>query len=158
MPTDAKTSGVLFCIFILVLALVNFAIMWARAAGDIRKNPQKKKGYVTLLGWASLIYVPFLFAGLTLATGFAGSPGEFFRSDKPGSAVVAFHVVMASAVLIMLVFVWFLGGLRLMLTHPAMFHLPWSEVWMKMFWGVLSIFAVVVFGQMLLSDFREVLK
>lgn len=158
MLTDGQVCGFFVCGSVLVLALVNFALMWMRAARDIRDNPEKKKGYVRLLCSASLIYVPFLFAGLALVTGLALSPSEFFERDPPSPARIAFDVVMASSMFSLLVFVWFFKGLQLMLTHSAMFTLPWSPIWMKVFWGGMSVVAVLMFGPLLVSDFQEILK
>ena len=158
MLYDVKTCGVVFCAFALLVAAVNLAVMRFRATWDIRLHPEKKKGYIELLCWASLIYLPFFVPGLALITGLASSPNELFERNPPSPALIVFDVVAALAMMTMLIFVWFFGGLRLMLTHPAMFRLPWSPFWMKAFWGGMTVFAVVVFGKILLSDFRDVLK
>lgn len=126
--------------------------MGRHATQDIKEHPERKEGYDRLLGYNLASYLPLLLAGLMLLTGFASSLDEFLLVGPPSKATLAFHASITLTIGTQLSFVWFRGGLRLMVTHPAMFALPKSEFGMKVFWSAMSGFAAIIVGLMLITD------
>jgi hypothetical protein len=146
METYPSFLGHRLWIIALVTVGLNVAIMSARAAIDIKKHPERKHGYPRLIaGTAAGIALLFAYPLVAIHLRAVASLSQLVDWSQARLVVPGFYIYTFVLVCLFLSWVWLWGGLRAFASYPAIFHLPKSDLDLRLFWRFMTAFVLLAF-------------
>jgi len=116
MPIIDKT----FWLIAIAVTCMNAYFLRSRAAMEIARDPELKKGYDQLLkGYLVCLNLPWLMMGIGILGGGVHSVFDYFYPRSGNPYVLAFHVTVFVLWALMIYWIYFGGGAEFLVRHPG---------------------------------------